>query len=202
MRGALSVVVLAALALVPAAGAKNAPMFVLAGTNGLTAWQAAAPLRASLVPDPLREPPAAPYLLAFSVRADGLPTDRAQYFPASGVVCFVARGCTEEVVRLHRDVPTGGPMARFVGTRPTIVALRSRGRPVARLERLAPGLELALAQRFFAREAPRPAVCIQYEARWTGAAARPRVFCLSRAGVWANGLLYRLSPRVFALARA
>ncbi len=203
-RSILPLAALVALLLASDAGAKGEAMLAVVGANGRAAYQPAAPLAADLgAVDPRAVPPPGRFLLVFPVDRDGVAIDRGSYYPDSGVVCFVGRGCTGVVERLQRDIPggssRGGWLKRFTGGRPTIVTLRSQGRPVA-LRRLAPIFELALAQG--SRAATRPERCVAFVAGWSSRRSRPAAFCLGGGGLWASGRLYRLPARASVAARA
>jgi len=65
----------------------------------------------------------------------------------------------------------------------------------------APTFELAFASRVYARPATAPESCpLSYAATWKGpdAAARPKTFCLTTAGVAAGGRLYPVSAAAYA----
>ncbi|MDQ5820218.1 MAG: hypothetical protein M3540_02125, partial [Actinomycetota bacterium] len=61
--------------------------------------------------------------------------------------------------------------------------------------------ELAFARWRSAREAAAPDSCpLSYVAHWAGpeAASRPTAFCLTSAGVYANGMLYPVPQQAYA----
>ena len=151
--------------------------------------------------------PRSGYLLVYPLLQSGLPAGTGRYYPAVRVACFtvfrVSRNlpCYRASRFLQTQLGRGARLPRFTRAPTTIVRLLRNGvvqglNPVA-----GPTFELAFASWANARPAASPDSCpLTYAATWKGpdAVARPKTFCLTPDGVFANSRVYPVSAAAYA----
>lgn len=208
----------AVLALAPSAASKEFRTIALVGADGNSLSIAATPSLIDSFFDaasphnggtlPPRASPSGGYVALYVLTLGGVPGIPGRYYPKGGVACFswdatISRGTCR---RASRDLtlllrPAAG-LPRRTGSPTTIRRLSRTDRPVA-VRNLFVAFEMAFAQTRLSRSASVPRTCIAFRATWRGPQAplRPERFCLSTAGVHADGRLYPLGAGIFRLAR-
>jgi hypothetical protein len=186
---------LVALALAPAAPAKEGLSVVVLGPTGPPlveppgVFRTVMDLRLQIV-----VPPREPYVLVYPLMRNGVPGRPGRWYPGSGIFCSGWRSGVEAGCASARRL--GGWLGSGIATglyRDEPVRLLSLLRAGARLlpyGNEATAVKLALAQR--GSPARAPVGCVRFTARWSQP-GRPSSFCVApQGGLYANGQIYPL----------
>jgi hypothetical protein len=198
--------VLAALLIVPSAGAKGVLHAIFVGSDG-RAVDVGGGDRIMRAGTPADFPKRGGYLLVYPFLRSELPVGTGRYYPAARVACFsiirVSRylPCYHAASYLPAHLGRAAALPRFTKAPTRIVHLLRNGATQARNPTAAPTFELAFARWRNAQEAMAPESCaLNYVAHWAGpeAATRATSFCLTPEGVYAGGRLYPVSAAAYA----
>ncbi|HEY3207341.1 MAG TPA: hypothetical protein VGJ58_10365 [Gaiellaceae bacterium] len=210
-------VAVVALAIAPLASAKEFRSLVVVGARGDSLhfqpveglvdsfFDGASPFNRGSKPE--RRPPRGGYVRLFPLGKEGFVGIPGRFYPDTEAACFDwlqwrhPRDCERPNAALLRLLVPARRLARFHVT-PTTVARLWQPRLTAALRRqLHVAFELAFDRQHLVRSTSWPSRCVAFSARWSGpgAESRPRRFCLSPAGVFADGRLYPLGRTVWSL---
>jgi hypothetical protein len=202
---AAALAALAALLVVPSAGAKgmNGVAVVGAGGRSLTL-----PGRDELLAElrPATTQPAVPgggYLLVYPLLAGGLAAEPGRFYPGTGAACFswtFATGSCALVAPALADSLRATRLRAAVVEPTTIVRLSWNGVAEPLPSSYATTLELVLTRTASSRPARSMRYCtIRFTAAWRGprAASRPKRLCVLATGLYAGGRVYRLTPGLY-----
>jgi hypothetical protein len=147
------------------------------------------------------------YLRLYPLGADGFVGLPGRFYPETEAACFDwlqwhrPRHCHRPNGTLLQLLAAARGLARFHGAPTTVAELRQPRLTLALRRQLHVAFELAFDRSRLARATARPKRCVSFSARWRGSSAgsRPRRFCLSPAGAYAGGHLYRLGQGVWRL---
>lgn len=190
-----------ALALTPAAAAKEGKAVVVIGPSRQPLVEPFAPFRSTLDQfglSPTVRPPGTPYVLVYPLMEQGVPMRPGRWYPTEQLLCSgwrtgIEAGCIY-APRLRGLLGTGIATGLFHQPPTLLAKLTRRQTPMPAAGNEATAIEMSLNQN--SRPANQPADCVPFTAQWTGPqrTAKPRSFCIAPTG----GIY--LKERVYPLA--